>query len=535
MATAIPIKYALDLTGVSNDNLIVGEIQTLAEKKYKILAPKYAPFFAEGFNLWDDGTNEPLIIDTDFKLIEPSGMSILQTGKMVYCLAVITKKSTTNRFRYDYQTVGGGYHASYEAVRQMLDNASNDTRPVDWPNVENRPEVFAPSPHYNSIGNAIGFEYLVNTLDRLRDTLLLGDTIGHDEILLYLQSKIQALTALLSNDTTNGLLSSALTRASSALLLVNKSVTDSTSALQASVLSLEKSVNTQNELNDLRNRVISDNSDAQALLSSYPAAFSISQSNGTYIDTPPLSGIGPLIFPTLESIGTVSTDYYTIMVDGGVKIGSSFDSNLNSQAILKLGLKTSKPMIGGQAQLEISISVMDQRNSSLLGKYGSNCSVELLPIVFDDGQHERVSVFASTADYVFTETPKDGRSQGASFIIDGIDTQSTSLVSTTIQHNLNANRIAQYLLDCRTEYNIQNYGMIPKRKGVIFSIPTGGELKLTFKLSGASVEEIRKRVCVLFKQHVNIYEAYSPGSGVSTRLIQEGPDTAMIRCLSGHY
>ena len=89
-------RYALDPTGRSPNNLVVGEEHTLSDNHIRVVVPIYGPVFAESFTLMDLGTRVPLVWCTDYVVAELLKDPTLQLGKEIVQLALIINPSGTN-------------------------------------------------------------------------------------------------------------------------------------------------------------------------------------------------------------------------------------------------------------------------------------------------------------------------------------------------------------------------------------------------------------------------------------------------------
>jgi hypothetical protein len=194
-----PIRYNLDLTGVNIDNRVIDEPHNLPVKKYRSIAPTYGPYFTESLQVVDGSSNSVLVRDIHYKCLDVVGIPTAQSGKEICTIIVITSEAVSNTVRLTYQALGGGYERTYEAIRLLIDNLLQDDRPVSWPNILNRPAVFEPSHHLHRIGDVIGFEYLTVEMERLKNSILIGDEIAHDEILAYVDTSINTLNGIIAD------------------------------------------------------------------------------------------------------------------------------------------------------------------------------------------------------------------------------------------------------------------------------------------------------------------------------------------------
>jgi hypothetical protein len=186
MATPTPIyRYPLDGTGKSPDNLVAGEEHQLSNRAVRCVAPTYGGFFAESVVVKDLTTNMPLVRGVDYSFGELFEFPTGRYGKEIFGIIAITKPGVT-AVAIDYQALGGDYSYSMDAIIAMLDNLNLGERPTEWGSIINRPPLFEPASHLHDIGDVYGFEYIVHSIDLLRQAIVMGDVVSHDEIYRYI-------------------------------------------------------------------------------------------------------------------------------------------------------------------------------------------------------------------------------------------------------------------------------------------------------------------------------------------------------------
>lgn len=183
-----PIRYPLDKTGKSPDNLVVNEIHELKPTKIRALVPTYGGFFTNSLVVTDVATNLVLERGTQYKLDNLFEMATQDTGLEVAGVIVITDSNVSNRVSITYQCIGGLYGYSVDAVIQQIESLKLDNRPIEWGNIANKPATYPPAPHLQDIGDIYGFEYIVHALQQLRHAILTGDEGSHTVIYEYIDS-----------------------------------------------------------------------------------------------------------------------------------------------------------------------------------------------------------------------------------------------------------------------------------------------------------------------------------------------------------
>lgn len=192
-------RYPLDPTGVNPNNLVANEEHQLSNRTIRCVAPKYGGFYATGVSVVDAVTNIPLIKGIDYTFGELFEFPTGRYGQEVFGIVII-KKTTVSKIKLTYQALGGDYSYNMDAIIAMIDNLNLGDRPVAWPDIIGRPNLFNPASHFHDLGDVYGFEYVVHALERLRQAILLGDVASHDEIYRYIDSwgdNLQDLSAAL--------------------------------------------------------------------------------------------------------------------------------------------------------------------------------------------------------------------------------------------------------------------------------------------------------------------------------------------------
>lgn len=185
--TPLVVRYPLDPTGTSPNNLVAGEIQNLTpNRNVRAIATLYGAFFTESLIITDIATNTVLTPGTQYYAAELYELPTSRYGKEICAVILITDTSVSNQVSLQYQTLGGPYGTSATAIIQQIENLQLDTRPVAWGDILDRPSAFPPSFHLHDIGDVYGFEYVVHALDRIRDAIEVGDSAQYDQIYAYI-------------------------------------------------------------------------------------------------------------------------------------------------------------------------------------------------------------------------------------------------------------------------------------------------------------------------------------------------------------
>lgn len=255
-----PTRYRLDLTGTNVNNKVEGEQYTLTTRKIRSIAPLYGPFYSESMRVRDSFSTTLLTRGVDFVCLDIIGLPSAQSGKEICAVVAIINPAVNNSVTIDYQSLCGQYEKSYSTAKRLIDTLSADDRPIEWPNIINKPSTFDPVLHLHAIGDVIGFEYLVSSLEQLKQAVLLGDDADHTDILNYVDNSISVLTTLLQQNQTQNIAvalassANAEITSSAALAAVNTAITNSASAMTAANLALYNAQLLVTNITDSENR-----------------------------------------------------------------------------------------------------------------------------------------------------------------------------------------------------------------------------------------------------------------------------------------
>lgn len=196
-STPIVLKYPFDPTGTNPNNLALAEEHTLVGGEKRAIVPDHGPFYAESVVIRDQLTGQPLTPKTDFVAIELYQEATREVGKEICAAVVVTNPMVSQQIEMDYQVVGGEFSVGRDGLRQALEAANLDDRPVGWGEIINRPSAFPAAPHLHDIGDVYGFEYIIAALDDVRYAVRTKDEASHVELRNYFQSLKDAADAAL--------------------------------------------------------------------------------------------------------------------------------------------------------------------------------------------------------------------------------------------------------------------------------------------------------------------------------------------------
>ena len=162
MSTTPPV-FPFDPTGTKPENRIQGELQVLNPPSYSdffFIVPLAAPFFEEGLQLVHVGTGRILVRGVDYIPSHRFQEASLAITKNIYGSITFYNKSLTGAVALSYQTLGGNWTQSEDAILELLNNALTDPRITTWEQVFNPPDRFPVIDHPWHLDDMVGAKEL---------------------------------------------------------------------------------------------------------------------------------------------------------------------------------------------------------------------------------------------------------------------------------------------------------------------------------------------------------------------------------------
>lgn len=177
----------LDITGRNINNRILDEPHSLANRNVRSIAPNLGPFFSDSLVVKDN--NVILTRGVDYQIVELHQEATLLYGKEISSVILIINRNISSNVTITYQALGGHFSYSSNAIANMYQTITNDTRAVDWVNVLNKPSEFTPTVHRHLLDDVFGFEPIVDHLERIKRAITLGQVSVVLEIINSLLSE----------------------------------------------------------------------------------------------------------------------------------------------------------------------------------------------------------------------------------------------------------------------------------------------------------------------------------------------------------
>ena len=197
--SATLIRYALDVTGINPDNLVMNEPHTLVDKRVRAIAPIYGAFFTEGVVLKEAGSSVPLTLGTDYVFAGLSTAITQKLGKAVASVLLVINPAVNSEVVLTCQMVGGYFSQNVQGLIDLLNTQSDDQFSNSFWDIANRPADFTPPPHVHDLGDGFGFEYVVYALEKIRNAITWSDLTTIDTLFKTIDDFIANLTNMVNH------------------------------------------------------------------------------------------------------------------------------------------------------------------------------------------------------------------------------------------------------------------------------------------------------------------------------------------------
>lgn len=171
----MPNQFILneDKTGTLVSNLITNEIHELATNN-SLLIPRYLTYFTNSVSVKAIDINNletTLLKNVDFITLDFNAKLTKKIGEELCSTILLKDKKNCNKFSITYQAYGGFLNPNYTELINSIKNLTS-TIIVDWKDILNKPDGFpVKNPHRHIWDDVYGMEYLVDTVDRLIDSV----------------------------------------------------------------------------------------------------------------------------------------------------------------------------------------------------------------------------------------------------------------------------------------------------------------------------------------------------------------------------
>lgn len=167
----------LDLTGGRSSHRRVDEPHSLVvipNKPHRLLIPQFGAFYLHDLVLRRPN-GQALVAGTDYvaTYLHPELTEL--TGRSVYGLIVVLNPEVEAQLRLTYRAVGGPHALSVEELEDLMETLQDETRPVPWEKVKNRPRYIQPDEHRHEFWQLYALTPVNDGLKRLAKAIQTGD------------------------------------------------------------------------------------------------------------------------------------------------------------------------------------------------------------------------------------------------------------------------------------------------------------------------------------------------------------------------
>lgn len=188
-------RYGVDPSGVSPDNRVQGEVRQLISRPRRAIIPMYGAFFPESLIIVDMQTGIELRRNEHYDIMGLYTDATERFGKEVAAIIVIKSPVISNTVSLTYQCAGGPYQSTLRLVADLAKNLADDDRELLWEAISGKPSSYYPAHHFHDIGDAYGFDPLVNSIETLRLLSLAGDRAAQDDLYLNVDRRVALLSS----------------------------------------------------------------------------------------------------------------------------------------------------------------------------------------------------------------------------------------------------------------------------------------------------------------------------------------------------
>lgn len=184
-------KRPLDLVGDSALNRVVGEYHPLSSSDERVFTLELGAFYSDTLVVRNTATGTILELNKDYALLNTAQGAILESGGKRVDTIVFMLNSDMPAVEVDYQAVGGQYTILSLAVISLLEQNKNAERePIYFPDILNKPDAIAPTPHTHELHDLSEVEDGVSALTKVLENIYRKDLENYRKTFDYLYGKI---------------------------------------------------------------------------------------------------------------------------------------------------------------------------------------------------------------------------------------------------------------------------------------------------------------------------------------------------------
>lgn len=504
----LPSRYALDYTGKSKNNLIENELREVASSGMRILCPGAGAYFSDTLTIMDVAAGNPLERGVDWVPYYVCAMPTCRSGQPVHAMIVITSGCRATQVALTYNCLGDDHASQYEALASVVIRSLSDGRRVLFENILGHPDELEPTKHLHTIGQGVGFEYMVEAIERVRSAIILGDQIDHERILAYVESCVSQLSQS-QKAVENDLFMLSAAHAGRSLTASTQLGVELAELTQQMAVVKDQARITQQYVRAQEYALEDQVRQAEDLIRTYDASESAKVALGLR-STPTVAS--PVYLTRPGEVGKIlAVSDYSVNNIGQVSLKSpSADTLFWVHADLSVNSD-------GKVQLNLEVGSADTRAAGGDGNFVES-DVTLYPLLWP--------VAAGKLRMVQPQSPTarvgrltDRVDPGTPWRLDAVDTGFVrGFGSGPTAPSADGAVICGALMDMRRDYNVDRIGGSDPRSGVTFRLAPGSVVYLSAVLSAPSEGDLTGRLAVGFHHRTNIMRSVS---GVITPVLTD--------------
>lgn len=191
-------NYPLDLTAVSPQNLITGEVRKFITDEDRVFIPSGGPFFVRSLVLRDNQNNVELVPNLDFKILHINNDATKASGYSV-CSVITVTNFEVSEVNLTYQVIGGMYGQLMPNIYDLLKNYDIHNKVSWFTDVYAKPETYPPAPHFHNGNDFSEWDRISIRLDEIIQAMINKDRYSWQSVYQYIERKVN--TALDNVDT----------------------------------------------------------------------------------------------------------------------------------------------------------------------------------------------------------------------------------------------------------------------------------------------------------------------------------------------
>jgi hypothetical protein len=175
------------------DNRITKEVIKTSTVTDRVeFVPRGAPFFSRNFQLYRQGSLDPLVLGYDYCFAHQFGKFIGKYDRNVFGSVIMLRPVASDVLLASYDTIGAGFVLDQVAFAELVANIVNAPRIADWEelDVPTIPTEFPPDPHDHPATQTYDYEEMMTALKSL--VLSVTDSVQNVTIKELLEEHLSA-------------------------------------------------------------------------------------------------------------------------------------------------------------------------------------------------------------------------------------------------------------------------------------------------------------------------------------------------------